>query len=251
MIIDSLENKLKILDNFLKIVAFEGWSKETLILAIKNSNIDEKLLPIIFENDILSLIEFLTHTRCQQLKKIVEKNQDFNSKKTHEKISYLIFNILNLDKDNKIAIKRLINFYLDPKNLIPIKNCDQCLGSRPLYQSLKEVYYVADFLWNICLDKSTDFNFYSKRMILAKILIRSTLFYVDDTSENSVRTQNFINLQLSKVLEFTKIKNSSKKKINDLKSYLSSNLIDLNLTNPIETLKNLPFFRLIKTNIFK
>ena len=68
MIIDSFENKQKILDNFLKIVAFEDWSKETLILATKNSGIDEKLLPIIFENDILSLIEFLTQTRCQQLK---------------------------------------------------------------------------------------------------------------------------------------------------------------------------------------
>ena len=32
MIIDSFENKQKILDNFLKIVAFEDWSKETLIL---------------------------------------------------------------------------------------------------------------------------------------------------------------------------------------------------------------------------
>ena len=46
--IDSNENKQKILDNFLKIVSFEGWSKQTLILAFKNSNIDEKLLPIIF-----------------------------------------------------------------------------------------------------------------------------------------------------------------------------------------------------------
>ena len=93
MIIDSFENKQKILDNFLKIVAFEDWSKETLILATKNSGIDEKLLPIIFENDILSLIEFLTQTRCQQLKEIVENNQNFNSKKTHEKISYLVFNL--------------------------------------------------------------------------------------------------------------------------------------------------------------
>ena len=49
------------------------------------------------------------------------------------------------------------------------------------------------------------------------------------------------------------IKNSSKKKINDVKNYLHENLTDfnLNLKNPVETLKNLPFFRLIKTNIFK
>ena len=84
--IDSNENKQKILDNFLKIVSFEGWSKQTLILAFKNSNIDEKLLPIIFENDIFSLIEFLTHRRCEELKNIVKNDQNFNTKKTHDKI---------------------------------------------------------------------------------------------------------------------------------------------------------------------
>jgi len=154
VIIDSFENKQKILDNFLKIVAFEDWSKETLILATKNAEIDEKLLPIIFENDILSLIEFLTQTRCQQLKEFAEKDQDFSTKKTHEKISYLIFNLLNFDKNNKIALKRLVNFYLDPKNFLPIKNCSYSLGLRPINQSLKELYYVSDFLWKICLDKS-------------------------------------------------------------------------------------------------
>ena len=253
MIIDSPENKQKILDNFLKLATFEGWSKETLILAVKNSNIDEKLLPIIFENEIFSLIEFLTKIRCQELEEMAKNNQNFSAKKTHEKISYLVFNLLNFDKDHKIALKRLINFYLNPKNFIPTKDCDKNMGLKPLNQSLKELYFVSDFLWKISSDKSTDFNFYSKRFILAKVLIRSLLFYVDDNSENSIKTQNFIDLQIKKIIEFAKIKNSSKKKINDIKNYFHENLIDfdLNFKNPVETLKNLPFFRLIKTNIFK
>lgn len=253
MIIDSFENKQKILDNFLKIVAFEDWSKETLILATKNAEIDEKLLPIIFENDILSLIEFLTQTRCQQLKEFAEKDQDFSTKKTHEKISYLIFNLLNFDKNNKIALKRLVNFYLDPKNFLPIKNCSNSLGLRPINQSLKELYYVSDFLWKICLDKSTDFNFYTKRITLAKVLIRCFLFYVNDESENSIKTQNFINSQINHIITFAKIKNSGKKKINDLKNLLNENLVNENLDfkNPINFFKNLPFVRLVKTNIFK
>ena len=253
MILDSIENKQKILDNFLKIVAFEDWSSETLILATKNSGIDEKLLPIIFENDIFSLIEFLTQERCQQLKKIVEADQNFSSKKTHEKISFLVFNLLNLDKNNRIALKRLINFYADPKNFIPLKNCNKYLGLKPTYQSLKEVYFVADFLWNLCLDKSTDFNFYSKRLTLSKVLIRSFLFYVNDESKNSEKTQNLIDLQLKKIINFAKVKNTGKEKINNLKDYFEENILDQNsdLKNPIELLKNLPFLRLIKKNIFK
>lgn len=253
MIIDSFKNKQKILDNFLKIVAFEDWSKETLILATKNANIDEKLLPIIFENDILSLIEFITQSRCQQLKKIVDENQDFNAKKTHEKISYLIFSLLNLDKNNKIALKRLANFYLNPKNFISTKNFQDSLGLKPLQQGLKELYFVSDFLWNLCLDKSTDFNFYSKRITLSKLLFRCFIFYINDDSENSIKTQNFIDSKINNIITFAKIKNSSKKKINDLKNLLNENLINQNfdIKNPINILKNLPFLRLVKTNIFK
>jgi len=250
--IDSNENKQKILDNFLKIVSFEGWSKQTLILAFKNSNIDEKLLPIIFENDIFSLIEFLTHRRCEELKNIVKNDQNFNTKKTHDKISYLIFNLLNLDKNNKIALKRLINFYLNPKNFIPTNNFTN-VGFKPLYQSFERLYFVSDFLWNICLDKSTDFNFYSKRILLAKILMRCFVYYVNDDSENSTNTKSFINSQINKVINFSKIKKLSKEKIvyakNDLLEKFSQ--INLNSGNPIDIIKNLPFFRLIKTNIFK
>jgi len=251
--IDSKENKQKILDNFLKIVSFEGWTKETLILSFKNSNLDEKLLPIIFENDIFSLIEFLTKTRCEELKKIIDENQNFHSKKTHDKISYLIFNLLNLDKNNKIALKRLFNFYLNLKNFIPTADFKNNTSFNPLYHGFKELYYVSDFLWNICLDKSTDFNFYSKRILLAKVLMRSFIFYINDDSENSVKTKSFIDSQITKIINFSKIKKLSNEKINFIKNDLHERLYELNLNskNPIEILKTLPFFRLIKTNIFK
>ena len=43
------------------------------------------------------------------------------------------------------------------------------------------------------------------------------------------------------------------KKINDLKNLLNENLVNENLDfkNPINFFKNLPFVRLVKTNIFK
>ena len=127
------------------------------------------------------------------------------------------------------------------------------MGLKPLYQSFKEVYYVADFLWNLCLDKSTDFNFYSKRLTLSKVLIRSFLFYVNDESKNSEKTQNIIDLQMKKIINFAKTKNAGKEQINNLKDYIEENFLNQNtyLKNPIDLLKNLPFFRLIKKNIFK
>jgi rpsU-divergently transcribed protein len=49
---------------------------------------------------------------------------------------------------------------------------------------------------------STDFNFYSKRITLAKVITRCFLFYVNDESDNSLKTQNFIDSQINKIITF-------------------------------------------------
>ncbi len=58
MILDSVENKRKILQNFLKIAAFEGWGEATLDKAFELSQIDPKFKNLIFETGCLDLIEF-------------------------------------------------------------------------------------------------------------------------------------------------------------------------------------------------
>ena len=50
MLIDSFENKQKILTNFLEICPLEGWSDKTLSAAFLKAEIDEKFLHFIFEN---------------------------------------------------------------------------------------------------------------------------------------------------------------------------------------------------------
>jgi hypothetical protein len=58
---------------------------------------------------------------------------------------------------------------------------------------------------------------------------------------------------MKKIINFAKAKNAGKEKINNLKDYIEENFLNQNtdLKNPIELIKNLPFFRLIKKNIFK
>ena len=249
MLIDSLENKKKIVNNLIEISEFEGWSDHSLRLAFNKSQIDEKYLDIIFENKIFSAIEFINELRLQNLIELCKSSSEFNSKKISEKISFALFNFLDFDKKNKISFKRLINFYVNPQNLIFYKN----FGLRPTKMAFSQSYRIADFIWNLCGDQSTDFNFFSKRFILSKIIIRSFIYFVNDSSSNSQATKNFIEQQIFKVLKFNKYKNISKQKLNFLKNKLDEILLEQNnYPKKISNLLNeIPFIRLIKKNHFK
>jgi hypothetical protein len=57
---------------------------------------------------------------------------------------------------------------------------------------------------------------------------------------------------MKKIINFAKAKNAGKEKINNLKDYIGENFLNQNidLKNPIDLLKNLPFIRLIKKKYF-
>lgn len=243
MIFDSTETKQKILSQFLELVEFDGWSEETLKKAIRNSNIDDKFQNLIFENGCLDLIKFYIDQQNIKSAKLIEKISDFKNLKIRDKIRNSLYLRFEVELENKIILQRLVNFYLDPNNFLSIKH-----GPKPLLQSFKSCYKIADFIWYNIGDKSTDFNFYTKRITLSKIILRSLFVFLKDDSNNFERTKNFIDNQIEKVMNFEK----RKAKIKDMSSKVKSGFLEFVLDenglpkSPKKILKNLPFIRLFK-----
>jgi len=236
VLLDSIETKERILSEFLKICPFEGWTKAALNLAVRNSNISESFVDLIFENGCLDLAEFYIKSQNEKAAKQIAEIENFHSRKIRDKIRLSLYARIDVEKDHQIVLQRLINFYLDPKNFIHFE-----VGAKPMIQALKSCYKISDFIWKEINDQSTDFNFYTKRLTLAKIILRTLLVFTKDDSENSLKTKNFIDSQISKVMKFEQRKMQ-------LKKMLNTTFLDENGTpkNPKEIIKNLPFFRLIK-----
>lgn len=226
MLIDSPETKEKILSEFLKICSFEGWTYEALIKAAKNCGINENFLPLIFENELLDLADFYLESYNQKSAEIFAK---FSANKIRDKIRFSLYARFEAEKENKIAIQRLINFYLDPKNFTSLKT-----GARPAIKGMQACYKIADFIWKNIDDQSTDFNYYTKRATLGKIIFRAIAVFLKDGNVNK-----FIDEEIEKVMRFEKIKSQVKKTfcefVFDEKGSARS---------PKEVIKNLPFFRL-------
>jgi ubiquinone biosynthesis protein COQ9 len=243
MIFDSLETKQKVLSHFLEIAAFDGWSEETLKKSINACDIDDKFKNLIFENGCLDLIEFYIEQQNQQSAKMLAQNPDFKDLKIRDKIKSSLYFRFEVEAQNKVVLQRLINFYLDPKNFLSVER-----GPRPLIQSLKSCYKIADFIWYNIGDKSTDFNFYTKRLTLSKIILRSLFVFLKDDSENLEKTKNFIDLQIENVMKFEKRKTQFKAISKKIKNGALELVLDDSgtLKPPSKIFKNLPFIRLFK-----
>jgi ubiquinone biosynthesis protein COQ9 len=240
MLLDSFENKEKILEKFLEIAALDGWNQESLLKALAELEIKSEFCDLIFENGLLDLNNFYIDSYNKKSAKLAG---NLENKKIREKITELLFARFEVEKNNQIALQRLVNFYLNPKNFLAFE-----LGPRPLFYALKDCYKISDFIWKSIKDSSTDFNFYTKRLTLAKIILRSFFVFVKDDSENLAKTKKIIDLEIAKIMQFEKFKSQAKGFASKHKEGIYEFVFNENgsLKSPKDLIKNLPFIRLIK-----
>lgn len=236
MILDSPETKEKILQQFLEICTFDGWSNDALLKAMKACGISENFSSLIFENGVRDLAKFYIEFHNQKAADEVLKIENFHAKKIRDKIRLSIYARFEVEKNHKIALQRLMNFYMDPKNFASIE-----MGPKPMLNALQACYSVADSIWKNINDQSTDFNYYTKRLTLGKIILRSLLVFVKDEDADFKKTKNFIDSEIEKVMKFEKFKSRTKKIFSEI--FLDEKGSP---KSPKEIVKNLPFFRLMK-----
>ena len=114
--------------------------------------------------------------------------------------------------------------------------------------AFKHAGKIADFIWIAIGDKSTDFNFYSKRLTLSKIILQTFAIFIKDESTDLENTKKFIDLQIEKVMKFEKFKAKIKNFSANFKEKSCEFFQDENgnIKPAKQVLQDLPFIRLFK-----
>jgi ubiquinone biosynthesis protein COQ9 len=73
-------------------------------------------------------------------------------------------------------------------------------------RALKQVYRTADAIWYAAGDTATDFNFYTKRLLLAGVYSTTLLRWLDDKSEGFSATAAFLDRRLADVMRIQQAK---------------------------------------------
>lgn len=171
---------------FKKITGLNFLEKEELILAVSN----------LFFEDLDK--NFLNETKVN-INKI---------KKTNEKISFLLNKRFQEEKKNKDLIKKIFI------HLIKNNNSNKVLNY---------IYSVADTMWKHSNDRSVDFNYYTKRLILSSVYLKILIliFYRENLTDKDIDNEIQKSLKHIKSISQFKIKFDFLKNIKEFFSLFS------------------------------
>jgi ubiquinone biosynthesis protein COQ9 len=77
--------------------------------------------------------------------------------------------------------------------------------------AVRLLYHSVDAMWRAVGDTSTDFNFYTKRGILAGVYGATLLRWFNDSSKDEAATAGFLAARIENVMQFEKFKAEAKK----------------------------------------
>jgi ubiquinone biosynthesis protein COQ9 len=81
------------------------------------------------------------------------------------------------------------------------------------------MYHTVDSMWRAAGDTSTDFNFYTKRGILAGVYGSTAVRWFNDTSENEKTTDEFLAARIENVMQFEKFKAKAKEALSNFPAF--------------------------------
>lgn len=163
---------------------------------LKKQSINEEDFYYFFPNKTKSLCIFflkdLQYRLENNTKKIIE-----NEKSISKRVKFILIQLIKLLEEDKATSLYFLNY----------------MSSKPFFLKGISLKF-SNTVWFILKDKSVDFNFYTKRIILSKILINSVLYWRG--SNNYKNTEAFINTQIDLLGKFGYYKSNFKNLISKM-----------------------------------
>lgn len=185
--LDELRDR--ILDAALPNVLFDGWSPRTLEMAARDAGLEPADVDVVFPRGARDAIAHWLDRADQEMIAAMEA-ADLDRMKIREKVAFGVRTRLEQVAPNKEAVRRALGLLALPGNVD--------LGSKALYRTV-------DAIWYACGDRSTDFNFYTKRGLLAAVYSSTLLYWLDDESEGHEATWAFLDRRIENVMQVPKI----------------------------------------------
>ncbi len=187
--------KRDVLTQALPHIPFDGWVQDTLKKAWDAVGHDPEFMPIIFDHGVEDFVfEFARFIDDQMLEKL--SKTEIRNLKTHEKVEFAVWQRLQILHNYREHENLAVGFWALPNHT---------------KYGLKSLWQTSDMIWQWAGDTSTDYNRYTKRLLLSRIIAKTTLYWLQDESDGYDDTQAFLSRQITQTLKIgqriAKIKN--------------------------------------------
>lgn len=172
--------------------SFDGWNSKAVASAAAQAGIDPAQARLAFPKEAAAMVD----TYIQGIDAAMEAHftpERIAALRVRDRIRSLIWHRLETMAPAREAVRTGLSILALPQNI-------------PL--ALKAGWRSADAMWRLAGDQSTDYNHYSKRLILSGVYASTLLCWLDDDSEGWTETGAFLDRRLADVMRFEKWKAS-------------------------------------------
>lgn len=173
-----------LLDAALQHVAFDGWSETALLAAARDLKLDPGLVAAAFPSGPADAAKSFSELLDRRMIEAVPA-EALAEMRVRDRVSSLLRARLEMVAPHKEAMRRLAAYLSLPQNL--------ALGSRLAWRTCDAIWYAAG-------DTATDYNWYSKRGLLLGVLGATSLYWLNDRSEDHQATWGFLERRLDDVM---------------------------------------------------
>jgi ubiquinone biosynthesis protein COQ9 len=170
-------------------VPFDGWTRAGMRVAAERAGIDSTELSLLFPGGTRDVAAWFSNWADRQTLTALKKRH-LGTMKIRERIASGVFARLEILLPHREAVRRSLSLFATPRNLPR--------GAKLLYDTV-------DTIWHAAGDRSTDFNFYTKRGLLAGVYATTTLYWLDDRTDDMEATKAFLDRRLAEVLAIPKL----------------------------------------------
>lgn len=182
------QKKAQILESFLSNAVFDGLNDRVLENCAKQAGISQGELLILAPDLTLSMIDYWFSLADEHMEAALKAREGI---KIREKATLAIRARLEYFLEHKEALRKALAVLALPTNA--------SLG-------LAIGYRMANKAWRAFGDKSTDFNYYTKRSMLLAVDIATTTFFLGDDSEEYEETWAFLDRRIENIMQIEKAK---------------------------------------------
>ncbi|MHA1565959.1 MAG: COQ9 family protein [Alphaproteobacteria bacterium] len=182
--------RLAILKAALPHIAFDGWSSVALSRGAADAGYDDVMAGRAFPNGARDLLRCHFDDVDSRMLAVLAQT-DLAAMRVRDRITFAVRLRLEQNLGSREAIRRATIYLAQPQH--------SAMALRALYRTVDAIWYAAG-------DTATDFNFYSKRGLLAGVYSATVLFWLTDKSPDCSATWAFLDRRIADIMRVPKIK---------------------------------------------
>lgn len=176
------EIRKQIIKRALVHVPFEGWSQAVLERAAVEEGLDPSYSWRLFPKGTIEAVSFWSHFLDQEMLQALPSPETL---RVREKVMLAVKTRLSLLTPYREASRKTATYLSLPHHI--------GRATKLVYQTVSEIWYYAG-------DTSTDYNFYTKRALLAWVYSSTVLYWLRDHSDGFESTWVFLDRRIEEVL---------------------------------------------------